>query len=57
MFWLFREHGWGLVYQLIQTDLQIEKYEGSYNIVDNTINFYTAPSGLKPAEGTDPDDH
>ena len=34
----------------------IEKYEGSYNIVDNTINFYTAPNGLKPIEGTDPDD-
>ena len=35
---------------------QIEKYGGAYNIVDNTINFYTAPSGLIPKEGTDPDD-
>jgi hypothetical protein len=35
---------------------QIEKYGGAYNIVDNTINFYTAPSGLMPKEGTDPDD-
>ena len=34
----------------------VEKYEGAYNIVDNTINFYTAPNGLKPSEGTDPDD-
>ena len=35
---------------------KVEKYEGGYNIVANTINFYTAPTGLKPAEGTDPDD-
>jgi hypothetical protein len=33
----------------------VEKYEGSYNIVDNTINFYTAPTGTKPQEDpTDP---
>ena len=32
----------------------VEKYEGSYNIVDNTINFYTAPNGIQPIE--DPTD-
>jgi len=35
----------------------VEKYEGSYNIVDNTINFYTAPNGIQPPEdATDPDE-
>jgi len=35
----------------------VEKYEGSYNIVGNTINFYTAPNGIKPPEdATDPDE-
>ena len=35
----------------------VEKYEGSYNIVDNTINFYTAPTGIKPPEDpADPDE-
>ena len=35
----------------------VEKYEGGYNIVDNTINFFSAPNGVKPKEiPTDPDE-
>ena len=36
----------------------VTKLQGGYNIVDNTINFYTAPYGLTPISSTsnEPDD-
>ena len=34
----------------------VEKYEGGYNIVGNTINFYTAPIGTVPKVTDDPDE-
>ena len=51
------QRGWmGTGFATHALGAKVEKYEGSYNIVQNTINFYTAPNGLVPKEGTDPDD-
>lgn len=51
------QRGWmGTGFGTHSLGAKVEKYEGGYNIVGNTINFYTAPGGLVPRETTDPDD-
>lgn len=35
---------------------KVDKYEGSYNIINNTINFYTAPNGNQPVPNPDKPD-
>ena len=49
------QRGWmGTGFSTHSSGSKVEKYAGSYNIVKNTINFYTAPIGVVPIEGTDP---
>jgi hypothetical protein len=52
------QRGWmGTGFSTHPSGAVVEKYEGSYNIIDNTINFYTAPNGTQPIVNVnDPDE-
>jgi hypothetical protein len=52
------QRGWmGTGFSTHPIGATVEKYEGSYNIVGNTINYYTAPNGKQPlVNPNDPDE-
>ena len=55
---LLVQRGWmGTGFSTHTSGSVITKYKGAYNIVGNTLNFFTAPTGTRPAVvASDPDE-